>query len=89
MSDDRLQRQTATVGDFLSRELGIRPEDLTPEIAARALEIFEETGLIPSAPVDWELSTRLGLRHLHRSAALIRKFRTALDLRNKENSDET
>ena len=89
MKEERQKLQVETFGTFLREELGVAREDIVDDLAARSVEMLEETGLLPQLSQDRERTMRFELRNLHRSAVLIRRIGRAIGLPDKEKNNET
>ena len=88
MSDKPDERQVETCGTFLREDFGLAREEVLDAVAERAVELLEETGLLPRPSADRERAMRFELRNLHRSAIVIRRIAPALGLSGKEDDDE-
>jgi hypothetical protein len=88
MSEELGERQVETCGTFLHGELGLVPEEVRVDVAERAIELLEATGLLPALSPKREFEMRSELRHLHYSAAVIRRVASALELPHKEKTNE-
>lgn len=88
MSEEHGERQVETCGTFLREELGLIPEEIRVDVAERAIELLEATGLLQAPSPEREMEMRFELRRLHRSATLIRRIATALELPHKEETNE-
>jgi hypothetical protein len=88
MNEEHGERQVETCGTFLHEELGLVPEEVRADVADRTIELLEATGLLPALSPERESEMRFELRHLHRSAAIIRRVASALELPQKEKTNE-